>query len=68
MSATQKTYTSTQHVGATLTNGGGQATPDTAGGTMFAGNKRVLCWRLILPDSTSTQDTQNVQILVTATP
>ena len=67
LSATKQLYTSTRYVGASL-NDDGQPTPDEASGAMYAGSKRALCWRLILPASTSTQDTQNVQILVTATP
>ena len=68
ISATQQMYTSTRFVGSTLTQDGASPAPDLAGGTMYGNGKRALCWRLIMPDSTSTQDTQNVQILVTATP
>ena len=67
LGTTKQLYTNTRYVGASLTNDG-QATPDEASGLMYAGNKRALCWRLILPQTTSTYDTQNVQILVTATP
>ena len=67
LSTTKQLYTNTRYVGASLTNDG-QATPDVASGLMYAGSKRALCWRLIMPNSSSTQDTQNVQILVTATP
>ena len=44
-----------------ITNGGGD-------GRMHAGSRRALCWRIILPSSTSTVDAQNIQIIVTATP
>ena len=68
LSTAQLMYTSTQLTGSTLTNNGGLAVPDNGANRIFGGDKRVLCWRLIMPDSTSTTDTQNVQILVTATP
>ena len=68
LSATQALYTNTRYVGSTLTNLGGSPLPDVASGTMYAGNKRALCWRVIMPDTTSTTQQQNLQILVTATP
>lgn len=70
LTTTPATYTSAVFADPTLNNLGGTPNPDvTAGGNngrMFAGGKRALCWRVITPNSTSTIDTQNVQIIVTA--
>ena len=70
LTASPATYTSTVFADANLTNAGGTPNPDiTAGGAdgrMHAGSRRALCWRIITPSSTSTVDTQNVQIIVTA--
>ena len=60
------TYTSTVFAAAQLQNGGGTHQPDLAGGTLYAGSKRALCYRLIMPASTSVTATQNVQVTVTA--
>ena len=64
------TYTSTVFADASLSNGGGTPNPDVTGGgangRMFAGSRRALCWRVITPNSTSTADTQNIQVIVTA--
>jgi len=49
-----------------LNNGGGTPQPDVADGTMQASHQRALCWRVIMPDSTATTETQNVQVVVTA--
>lgn len=52
-----------------LNTGGGLSGPDTGAGAtsrIKASDKRVLCWRLIMPSSTATVDPQNVQIIVTA--
>ena len=35
---------------------------------MTAGSKRALCWRIVTPNSTSTADTQNIQVIVSAQP
>ena len=44
--------------------------PDVASGgnngRMFAGDKRALCYRIVSPASTSSSDSQNIQIIVTA--
>jgi hypothetical protein len=67
LTAAPVTYTSAVFADASLTNGGGTPNPDVAGnGRMFANNKRALCWRIVTPSSTSTTDTQNVQVVVTA--
>ncbi len=47
-----------------LTNNG-TPNPD-AGNKMVAGGKRALCWRVITPSSTATSDTQNIQVIVSA--
>ncbi len=60
------TYTSTVFGSTQLTNLGGTQNPDQASGNMFAGNKRALCYRAIMPASTSVTATQNVQVTVTA--
>ena len=53
-----------------LTAGGGTSKPDTASGPhdgrVLAGSKRALCWRVVAPSATSTFDTQNIQIVITA--
>jgi hypothetical protein len=62
-------YTATRFADGTLTNAGGLSTPDvSASGNMVAATKRVLCWRIVTPSATTTTDTQNVQLIVTATP
>ena len=64
-----QTYTTTTFAAPSLVNNG-TSNPDqtsgTANGRMFAGSKRALCWRIISPSSTSTAETQNVQVIVTA--
>ena len=60
------TYTSTVFAAAQLNNAGGSPAPDLAAGSMYAGNKRALCYRIIMPASTSVTTTQNVQVIVTA--
>jgi hypothetical protein len=59
--------TAGQLVAADVMNNG-TASPDVAtnSGSMLGGNKRALCWRIITPTSTSTTQTQNVQIMVAA--
>ncbi len=51
-------------------NDAGTPLPDVAAGgadgRMHAGSRRALCWRVIMPSSTSTAQTQNIQIIVTA--
>ena len=48
----------------------GTAAPDSTDGSFVtrlkANSKRALCWRIIAPNSTSTSQQQNVQIIVTA--
>ena len=70
LTSTPVTYTSTVFADSSLTASGGTPNPDvTAGaanGRMFANSKRALCWRIIAPNSTATLDTQNVQVIVTA--
>mgnify|MGYP001551465659 CR=1 FL=1 len=63
--ATPVTYTSTV-LAATSLNSNGQSTPDVGSGTMYANSQRALCWRAIMPASTSTQNKQNIQVVVTA--
>ena len=60
------TYTSTVFGSTQLTNLGGSPTPDVGTGEMYAGNKRALCYRAIMPASTSKTAVQNVQVVVTA--
>ena len=60
------TYTSTKLASSQLTNLGGSQAPDLATGEMYAGNKRALCYRVVMPQSTSVTATQNVQVIVTA--
>jgi len=60
------TYTSTVFSSTQLTNGGGSKDPDLATGEMYAGNKRVLCYRAVMPNSSSVTATQNIQVIVTA--
>lgn len=62
-------YTSAVFADPNLNNDGTPNPDITAGGAdgrMFADSKRALCWRLVLPSMTSTVQTQNVQITVTA--
>jgi len=59
-------YTSLLYADQSLNNGGGTPDPDNGSNQLYANSKRALCWKLIMPNSTSTQDTQNVQIIVTA--
>ena len=63
------TYTNTvfADTSAQMTNDG-QATPDGATGNMSPSNQRALCWRIVAPSATSTTDTQNIQVIVTAQP
>jgi hypothetical protein len=69
ISATPVTYTATTFAAAALNNDGTYQPDVTSGGgngLIHAGNRRALCWRVIMPDSTSTTETQNVQVTVTA--
>jgi hypothetical protein len=63
--ATPVQYTSTVLAATSLTTNGSY-TPDVAAGTMYANSSRALCWRAIMPQSTSTQNKQNIQLIVTA--
>ena len=74
LTASPQTYTSALFADANL-NQDGDVThllynPDTASGggngRMLASSKRALCWRIVTPQSTSSVDTQNVQVIVTA--
>ena len=58
-------YTATVFADATLNNNG---TPNPDNGTfqLFSNSQRALCWKLTMPDSTSTTDQQIVQVVVTA--
>ncbi len=58
-------YTSLVYADPSLNNLG-TPDPDNGSNQLYAGSKRALCWKLIMPNSTSTQDTQNVQVIVTA--
>lgn len=67
--STQQLYSSSLFAAASLSAGGGLPGPDNGGtGYMLAGAKRVLCWRIIAPGSTTTTDAQNIQLVVTAQP
>ncbi|PIR16141.1 MAG: hypothetical protein COV48_10530 [Elusimicrobia bacterium CG11_big_fil_rev_8_21_14_0_20_64_6] len=66
LTASAVTYTSTVFGSTELTNAGGSPTPDVGTGEMYAGNKRALCYRTIMPASTSKTAIQNVQVIVTA--
>lgn len=67
-------YTAARFADSNLNAGGGVSyEPDnTVSNLMFAFNaatgagSRALCWRAIMPASTSTQNTQNIQVIVTA--
>ena len=63
--ASPVTYTSTV-LAATSLNSNGSYAPDQASGLMYANSQRALCWRAIMPASTSTQNKQNIQVVVTA--
>ena len=69
LTASPVVYTSSVFADTNLDNGG-TPLPDIAGGgadgRMHAGSRRALCWRVITPNSTSTAQTQNIQIVVTA--
>ena len=74
LTASPVTYTHTTFADSSLNNGGNGSlslyNPDTASGAgdgrMQAANHRALCWRIIAPQTSSTVDTQNVQVIVTA--
>lgn len=70
LTTTPTLYTSQVFAAPSLALGGAKSEPDltvgAADGLMFAGSKRALCWRLIAPSATTTTDTQNVQITITA--
>jgi len=58
-------YTSSLYADQSL-NHLGTANPDNGSNQLYAGSQRALCWKLIMPNSTITTDSQNVQIIVTA--
>jgi len=58
-------YTSALYADQSL-NHLGTANPDNGSNQLYAGSQRALCWKLIMPNSTITTDSQNVQIIVTA--
>ncbi len=63
------TYSAATFAAPSLTNDGTQNPDYTSGvlsGRMLAGSKRALCWRIKTPSATSTNETQNVQVIVTA--
>ena len=66
--ATALQYTTAGALASTELVSNGQSTPDvgTNGGSMFANDKRALCWRVIAPASTVATATQNVQVIVAA--
>lgn len=69
LTASPVAYTSTVFADTNLNNAGTPLPDITAGGAdgrMHAGSRRALCWRVITPSSTSTAQTQNIQIVVTA--
>ena len=70
ITASPVTYTATTFAASALNAGGGTHQPDvTVGGgngIVYGGNKRALCWRVIMPDSTATTEQQNIQLTVTA--
>jgi len=66
LTASAVTYTSTVFGSTELTNAGGSPTPDVGTGEMYAGNTRALCYRTIMPASTSKTAVQNIQVIVTA--
>jgi hypothetical protein len=62
-------YTDVRFADSTLNTGGGPFTPSTGTGAnakMYASERRALCWRVIMPGSSSTVDPQNIQLVVTA--
>ena len=61
-------YTNVRFADTNLNQDGGKYDPDAASGNMFAGNERALCWRVVPPSTTSTTETQNVQVIVWAVP
>ena len=62
-------YTSAMFADAGLAAGGGKAGPDNATyGQMYVGGTRALCWQVIMPKSTYTTHTQEIQVVVTAIP
>ncbi len=47
-------------------NANGTPDPDNAADQIYAGHARALCWRVIMPGSTSTTDTQVIPVTITA--
>ena len=70
LTASPATYTHLAFADSSLSSAGGLFNPDTASGggdgRMQAADKRALCWRIVTPASSSSVDTQNVQVVVTA--
>jgi len=66
--ATGLQYTSAGQLASTELVNNGQSTPDAATntGSMYANDKRALCWRVIAPLSTVATATQNIQVIVAA--
>ncbi len=58
-------YTSSSFADPSL-NANGAPGPDNALNQIYAGSERALCWRAIMPSSTSTTDTQVLPVVVTA--
>jgi hypothetical protein len=62
-------YTDVRFADSSLTTGGGPFAPSTGTGAnakMFPSHARALCWRVIMPGTSSTVDPQNIQLVVTA--
>ena len=62
-------YTDVRFADSTLNTGGGPFVPSTGTGVnakMTPNDTRMLCWRVIMPNSSSTVDPQNIQLVVTA--
>jgi hypothetical protein len=68
LQTTPQVYTDMLYADPNLNNDGEYRPDVPASGHMWANSQRALCWRIILPDSTSVLNTQNVQIIVTAVP
>ena len=62
-------YTDVRFADSTLNTSGGLFAPSTGVGAaakMYASQTRALCWRVIMPATSSTVDPQNIQLVVTA--
>ena len=61
-------YTTAGQLASAELNNDGTHLPDvsTNSGSMLGNKKRALCWRVIMPASTSTTNKQNIQVIVAA--